>query len=113
MHKLLLTLLLCSGYLPLDSQEKTIKSTAPANNALIIFDAFSRDTSLVKGWGFSSLIEYHGKRILFDAGSNADVFQRNVTRLGIDLKNIDFVIVSHAHFDHLNGIDFLLSIILK
>ena len=80
------------------------------NNALILFDAFSKDTTLTKGWGFSSIIEYNGKRILFDAGSNADLFKKNVLRLGVDLKNIDFVVVSHAHYDHLNGIDYLLSI---
>lgn len=80
------------------------------NNALILFDAFSKDTALVKGWGFSSLIEYNGKRILFDAGSNADLFRQNVIRMGIDLKKIDVVVVSHAHYDHLNGIDYLLSI---
>lgn len=81
-----------------------------ANKALILFDAFSRDTALIKGWGYSCLIEYNGKRILFDAGSNADLFRQNVVRLGVDLKKIDFVIVSHAHYDHLNGIDYLLSI---
>ena len=81
-----------------------------ANNALILFDAFGKDTTLTKGWGFSSLIEYNGKLILFDAGSNADLFKQNVVRLGVDLKKIDFVIVSHAHYDHLNGIDYLLSI---
>ena len=80
------------------------------NNAQILFDAFSKDTTLTKGWGFSSLIEYNGKRILFDAGSNADLFKKNVLRLGVDLKKIDFVVVSHAHYDHLNGIDYLLSI---
>ncbi|RZM01555.1 MAG: MBL fold metallo-hydrolase [Pedobacter sp.] len=31
-------------------------------------------------------------------------------RLGIDLKKIDMVVVSHAHYDHLNGIDYLLTI---
>jgi 7,8-dihydropterin-6-yl-methyl-4-(beta-D-ribofuranosyl)aminobenzene 5'-phosphate synthase len=81
-----------------------------ANNALILFDAFSRDTTLTKGWGYSSLIHYNGKNILFDAGSNADLFKQNVIRLGIDLKKVDVVIVSHAHYDHLNGIDYLLSV---
>jgi 7,8-dihydropterin-6-yl-methyl-4-(beta-D-ribofuranosyl)aminobenzene 5'-phosphate synthase len=92
-------------------QQKVEKPAMPdANKALILFDAFSRDTALIKGWGYSCLIEYNGKRILFDAGSNADLFRQNVVRLGVDLKKIDFVIVSHAHYDHLNGIDYLLSI---
>jgi 7,8-dihydropterin-6-yl-methyl-4-(beta-D-ribofuranosyl)aminobenzene 5'-phosphate synthase len=107
---IVLPILLLFGCLSLHSQENRHTSESSTNNALILFDAFSRDTFLTKGWGFSSLIEYNEKRILFDAGSNADVFQRNVNRLGIDLKTIDIVVVSHAHYDHLNGIDYLLSI---
>ena len=105
----LFTFFLCLACLYLNGQEHK-RNESEGNNALILFDAFGRDTALTKGWGFSSVIEYNGKRILFDAGSNADVFQRNVIRLGIDLRKIDFVIVSHAHYDHLNGIDYLLSI---
>lgn len=77
------------------------------NSALNLFDAFSKGSSLQKGWGLSSLVNYNGKIILFDAGSNADIFKNNVKQLGIDLKKIDFVIISHAHLDHLNGIDYL------
>ena len=111
MHKLLLIIYLVLGCLSLHSQEKAEKQKSQyENSAWILFDAFSRDTSLIKAWGFSSLIEYNGKLILFDAGSNADMFKQNVKHLGIDLKKIDFVIVSHAHYDHLNGIDYLLSI---
>ena len=80
------------------------------NSATILFDAFSKNAKLTKGWGFSSLIEFEGKRILFDAGSNADLFKQNIVHLGIDLKTIDMVVVSHAHYDHLNGIDYLLTI---
>jgi 7,8-dihydropterin-6-yl-methyl-4-(beta-D-ribofuranosyl)aminobenzene 5'-phosphate synthase len=90
-------------------QQKTNEATTP-NSATILFDAFSKDTSLIKGWGFSTLIEYNGKRILFDAGSNADTFKENILRLGVDLKKLDFVVVSHTHYDHLNGIDYLLTI---
>jgi 7,8-dihydropterin-6-yl-methyl-4-(beta-D-ribofuranosyl)aminobenzene 5'-phosphate synthase len=38
------------------------------------------------------------------------VFKANVVALGIDLKTIDIAVVSHAHFDHLNGIDYLLEV---
>lgn len=111
MRRSLFTLFLILSCFFLTAQENANKSKSPnSNNALILFDAFSKDSSLTKGWGFSSLIEYNGKRILFDAGSNADLFKQNVISLGVDLKTIDVVVVSHAHYDHLNGIDYLLSI---
>lgn len=74
-----------------------------------LYDAFGKDASLTKDWGFSCIIKYNGKTILFDAGSNADIFKSNVNKLRIDLTKVDIVVVSHAHFDHLNGIDYLLT----
>jgi len=75
-----------------------------------LYDAFGRDTALSKDFGFSCITKYQGKTILFDAGSNADIFKNNVTKLGIDLTRIDLVVISHGHFDHLNGLDYLLAL---
>lgn len=74
-----------------------------------LYDAFSKDTSLTKDFGFSCITKYQGKTILFDAGSNADIFKKNTSKLGIDLSKVDIVVVSHGHFDHLNGLDYLLQ----
>lgn len=75
-----------------------------------LYDAFSKDTSLIKDFGFSCITKYQGKTILFDAGSNADIFKKNTTKLGIDLAKVDIVVISHGHFDHLNGLDYLLQV---
>jgi len=75
-----------------------------------LYDAFSKDTTLTKDFGFSCITKYQGKTILFDAGSNADIFKANIKKLGINLKKIDIIIISHGHFDHLNGLDYLLKI---
>lgn len=75
-----------------------------------LYDAFGKDTSLTKDFGFSCITKYLGKTILFDAGSNADVFRKNIILLGIDLSKIDIVVVSHGHFDHLNGLDYVLQV---
>lgn len=75
-----------------------------------LYDAFGKNADLAKDFGFSCITKYQGKTILFDAGSNADIFKKNVTQLGIDLAKVDIVVVSHGHFDHLNGLDYLLQI---
>ena len=75
-----------------------------------LYDAFSKDDSLTMDFGFSCITRYGDKTILFDAGSSADIFKQNTSKLGIDLSKVDLVIVSHGHPDHLNGIDYLLQV---
>ncbi len=75
----------------------------------ILYDAFGSKSTLEKDWGFSALIEYQGKKILFDTGNNADIFAHNVKTKGIDLSKLDFVIMSHRHGDHIGGMPYLLN----
>lgn len=76
----------------------------------ILYDAFGKNPSMTKAWGFSALVEYGGKRILFDTGGNADIFEHNVKALGVDLTKLDFVVLSHRHSDHISGLNYLLRI---
>jgi len=82
----------------------------PVNRITILYDAFGKSSSLKKDWGFSAFVEYNGKRVLFDTGNNADVFAQNVKAMGIDLKKLDFAVISHRHGDHTSGLSYLLSI---
>jgi 7,8-dihydropterin-6-yl-methyl-4-(beta-D-ribofuranosyl)aminobenzene 5'-phosphate synthase len=75
-----------------------------------LYDAFGKSSELQKDWGFAAYIEYGGKRILFDTGNNAEVFAHNVKAKGIDLKKLDFVIVSHRHSDHATGLNYLMKV---
>jgi len=94
---------------PAGNETETKTDIAPIT-LLNLYDAFGEnDNGFTKDFGFSCLIEYNGKTILFDAGSNADIFRKNVEHAGIDLRNIDFAVVSHAHMDHMNGMDYLLE----
>ncbi len=79
-----------------------------ARRVTIIYDAFGRPSDLRKDWGFSALVEYGGKRILFDTGNDARIFEQNVTRLGIDLSRLDAAVLSHRHGDHTTGLVHLL-----
>lgn len=75
----------------------------------ILYDSFGNAPSLTMDWGFAALVEYGGKRILFDTGNNAAIFEHNVKALGINLRNLDFVVISHRHADHTSGITYLLA----
>jgi len=82
----------------------------PVNRITILYDAFGKASSLKKDWGFSAFIEYNGKRIVFDTGNNTDTFGKNAKALGIDLKKLDFAVISHRHGDHTSGLSYLLSV---
>jgi 7,8-dihydropterin-6-yl-methyl-4-(beta-D-ribofuranosyl)aminobenzene 5'-phosphate synthase len=63
-----------------------------------------------KDWGFAALIEYGGKRILFDTGDNPDILAHNAKAKDVDLSKLDFAILSHRHGDHMGGMEYLLSV---
>ena len=87
-----------------------VAAAETANRVTILYDSFGKSPLLTMDWGFAALVEYGGKRILFDTGNNARIFERNVKALGVDLKNIDFVVISHRHADHTSGISYLLTV---
>jgi 7,8-dihydropterin-6-yl-methyl-4-(beta-D-ribofuranosyl)aminobenzene 5'-phosphate synthase len=87
-----------------------ISSAEAPNRVTILYDSFGRAPAVTVDWGFAALVEYGGKRILFDTGNNAKIFEHNVKALGIDLQRIDFVVISHRHADHTSGITYLLTV---
>ncbi len=92
---------------PITNQHTSI----PDNSITNLYDAFGKNNDeLIKDFGFSALIKYKGKLILFDSGTNADILKNNAEALGIDLSKVDFAVGSHAHGDHINGFDYLLSV---
>jgi len=59
--------------------------------------------------GLSLYLEHDGKRLLFDTGAS-DAFVYNATMLGIDLNKVDVCVISHAHNDHIGGLESFLGI---
>jgi 7,8-dihydropterin-6-yl-methyl-4-(beta-D-ribofuranosyl)aminobenzene 5'-phosphate synthase len=86
----------------------TTSTTIKLSNLYNAFGAVK--TGLKQDFGFSCLIEYKGKTILFDAGTNSEIFQQNLKTLNIDSKTIEIIILSHGHYDHMGGLDYLLSV---
>ena len=53
-------------------------------------------------WGLCVYTEFNGKHILLDTGASAQ-FAKNAVLMGIDLSAIDAGVLSHAHYDHADG----------
>jgi 7,8-dihydropterin-6-yl-methyl-4-(beta-D-ribofuranosyl)aminobenzene 5'-phosphate synthase len=82
----------------------------PPARVTILYDAFGKASTLKRGWGYSALVEYEGKRVLFDTGGDNEGFAYNVNTLGIDLTRLDFVVLTHRHGDHTSGLRYVLSL---
>lgn len=57
---------------------------------------------LINEHGLSLYIEINEKKILFDTGQSGD-FIKNAEKLKINLDDLDYVILSHGHYDHSGG----------
>ena len=76
----------------------------------VLYDAFGNTSSMQKDWGYAALVEYGGRRILFDTGNKPDILALNAKAKGIDLSKLDFVVMSHRHGDHMGGMAYLLTV---
>jgi len=95
---------------PLLAQSQTAAGSGQ-NSILNLYDAFGyQKRGTILDWGFSALIQYNRKTILFDTGNSADGFEHNVKALGVDLTKVDIAVLSHRHFDHISGFDYMLKV---
>src|SRR5262249_44900364 len=106
---------ICTGsllVLVLIAQHPTLRSSASEQNSILnMYDAFGyQKRGTILDWGFSALIHYNGKVILFDTGNSAEGFEHNVKALGVDLTKVDLAVLSHRHFDHISVFDYILKV---
>lgn len=59
-------------------------------------------------WGFSCVIKGLEKTILFDTGGDGQRLLANMNKLDIDPEEIDIVVLSHIHGDHVGGLQSVL-----
>ncbi len=53
--------------------------------------------------GFSVLIEKDSYKLIFDTGIT-NVFLKNLEKLGKNINEINDIVISHGHYDHLGGV---------
>src|ERR1700683_5641936 len=55
-------------------------------------------------WGYSALVEVDGQKILYDTGASSDMVLKNAKALHVDLSDVEEVVLSHNHWDHVGGL---------
>lgn len=78
------------------TEADTVKATVLVDNI--------RKDDMRGEWGLSIFIEYQGRRILLDTGAS-ELFLENADKLGIDISKTDYAVLSHAHYDHADGME--------
>jgi 7,8-dihydropterin-6-yl-methyl-4-(beta-D-ribofuranosyl)aminobenzene 5'-phosphate synthase len=80
---------------PAHAQIKTLKVT--------ILSTMLADRG-VGEWGFAALVESDGHRILVDTGARPETVLSNARELDVDLSDVQQVILTHNHSDHVGGL---------
>lgn len=61
------------------------------------------ESSLINEFGFSLYIEDEDFKFIFDTGQTGE-FINNAKKMGIDLKDVKNIVLSHSHYDHTGGV---------
>jgi len=72
----------------------------------VLFDSRAAKKGLRTGWGMSFLVD---EAVLFDTGENGQWLLENMQQLGVDVKKIAAVVISHDHWDHTGGLEAVLK----
>ncbi|MEL0097791.1 MAG: MBL fold metallo-hydrolase [Planctomycetaceae bacterium] len=74
------------------AQEKDDRK--PELEIRVVFDNTSAREDLNRSWGFSAVVDFGGRRLLFDAGSDPILLLEHLEKMQIDPKTIDQAIIS-------------------
>ncbi|MFX0208905.1 MAG: MBL fold metallo-hydrolase [Candidatus Hodarchaeota archaeon] len=74
----------------------------------VLIDNYPNGT-LNTPWGLSILIKTSNLTILFDTGPDPTALRENAEALGIQLNQLDCVVISHGHQDHIHAISYVVE----
>jgi 7,8-dihydropterin-6-yl-methyl-4-(beta-D-ribofuranosyl)aminobenzene 5'-phosphate synthase len=75
-----------------------------------VFNNVPSSDVLQTGWGYACLIEGLEKTVLFDTGADGARLLFNMRRLGKKPADVDIVVLSHIHHDHVGGLEAFLAV---
>lgn len=76
---------------------------------ILLENSVEHNSSLLSRHGLSLYIDTGKEKLLFDTGPD-DTFVHNAQELGVDLSQVDMLVISHAHHDHGGGLEAFLEI---
>jgi 7,8-dihydropterin-6-yl-methyl-4-(beta-D-ribofuranosyl)aminobenzene 5'-phosphate synthase len=74
-----------------------------------VYDNNTYDARLHTSWGFSCLVKLKDTPLLLDTGGDGAMLLSNMSILGLDLQEIDHVVLSRIHGDHTGGLAAILA----
>jgi len=70
----------------------------------VLLDNYAVSSKLKSAPGLSMYVEQDTTYFVFDLGGNERALQHNIEVMGVNVELVDFIVVSHAHADHVAGI---------
>ena len=101
---LVMPFLFCSAVSADSAREAIIPKTIT-----VIYDNYAFKQGLKTAWGFSCLVRGEKKTILFDTGGDGRLLLSNMRGLEIDPHEVDMIVLSHIHGDHVGGLSSFLQ----
>jgi len=81
-----------------------------ANSITVVYNhEGAAAADLVKRGGFSAFVQLEDRSLAFDAGGEATVILENLHSLGFDKVELDALVISHNHWDHVFGLPGVMS----
>jgi len=64
-------------------------------------------------WGIGMLVVTSDIKILFDAGPSPETLKYNAEVLDVNVSDLDFIVISHEHGDHVRGLEYIARVCKK
>ena len=77
------------------------------NLKLSVINDNKKGSELKNDWGWSVIAESEYWRFMFDADTKGEIIQYNSEKMGINLENLNFAVLSHYHMDHYGGFEYV------
>jgi len=88
-----------------EPEEELLPGPVPGQTTIItVYDNYLVDPDLTTGWGFGCVVRTPEADILFDTGGDSSVLLSNMDKMGIQPEDIEIVVISHIHGDHVGGL---------